>query len=636
MKPLPILLAPLLILNSALGGAPKATTNSIGIKLVSIEPGHFIMGSAADAPHDRKTWDTRDWDESPAHQVKTSQPFYIGAHEVTNAQFEQFSPEHRLLRGKFGTSVADDEPVTHVRWHQAVDFCVWLSKKENKPYRLPTEAEWEYACRAGTTTLFYTGDTLAPDQANIGVAKDGKQKLTTTTPVGRYPPNPWGLFDMHGNVLEWCLDWFGPYDGAAQTDPVGRANGYARVARGGSFLIAGNDKNNARFCRSANRSGFLPDDANRHTGFRVVQGELPATKPLPVVLPLNQQDVKQSPASKEATVTPVFIDYTALGKNPTIPKDAWGPIFAQHNHFAAVCACPNGDVLACWYSTVRESGREMVQAASRLRSGSDQWEPASLFFTVPDVNCHAPVLLGDGKRLYHFANQAQTGWDNASIIVRTSDDSGATWSQPRIILSRDDPQRQSQPCTAFVAKNGAIVLALDGDLHRDERLLVSTDGGQNWRLTKGDMRQAMGGKYVIHPAVAQRADGAILSFLRGPNPMPLLVSKDMGESWQGADTPFPGIGGGQKATVLKLASGALLLCSIDTRKALVGGGTFAALSLDDGATWPHIHKVEGVGGYMALAQASNGMIYLFGSRLGCAAFNEAWLRNGTKINKITP
>ncbi len=108
--------------------------------------------------------------------------------------------------------------------------------------------------------------------------------------------------------------------------------------------------------------------------------------------------------------------------------------------------------------------------------------------------------------------------------------------------------------------------------------------------------------------------------------MPLLVSKNMGDSWQASDSPFPGIGGGQKATVLKLASGALLLCSIDSRKALVGGGTFAALSFDDGATWSHVRKVDGVGGYMAVAQAPNGMIYLFGTRMGCAAFNEAWLR----------
>jgi formylglycine-generating enzyme required for sulfatase activity len=399
---------------------PKNLSNSIGMKLVRIEPGTFTMGSATEPPRDRKTWETRDWDESPAHQVKITKPFYMGAFEVTNAQYEQFDPAHAKLRGKFGTSKADDEPVTHVTWQQAVDFCNWLSKKEGKPYRLPTEAEWEYACRAGTTTIFNSGDVLTPAQANFGLTKDGKRpvgydsdrdynRMGTTTPVGSYPPNAWGLRDMHGNALEWCLDWYGPYDAAAQTDPVGRVDGYARVARGGSFLIPVREQDNARFCRSANRSGFLPEDANRATGFRVVLGELPKAKPLAVVLPLNQQDVKQTAAPRDGPAKPYFMDFTAAGKIATIPQDAWGPIFINHNHFAALCVCPNGDMLACWYSTVRERGREMVQAASRLRAGSDAWEPASLFFTVPDVNCHAPVLLSHGKRIYHFANQAQTG-----------------------------------------------------------------------------------------------------------------------------------------------------------------------------------------------------------------------------------
>ena len=160
-------------------------------------------------------------------------------------------------------------------------------EKENKAYRLPTEAEREYGCRAGTTTLFHTGDTLFRTRRTL-VSPEGS-KAYDHLPVGNYRPNAWGLYDMHGNALEWCHDWYGPYDAAAQVDPVGRADGDARVARGGSFLIAVKDKNIARFCRSANRSGFLPEDANRHTGFRVVLGELPATKPQPVVVPLNQQ-----------------------------------------------------------------------------------------------------------------------------------------------------------------------------------------------------------------------------------------------------------------------------------------------------------------------------------------------------------
>src|SRR5205807_2400219 len=150
---------------------------------------------------------------------------------------------------------------------------------------------------------------------------------------------------------------------------------------------------------------------------------------------------------------------------------------------------------------------------------------------------------------------------------------------------------------------------------KDERLLISADAGKSWKVTGGDMRKSAGGRYVIHPAVIQRGDGAFLSFLRGPDPMPVLVSKDLGETWVVQETPFPGIGGGQKAAVLRLASGAMLLCSMDRSKKLVGGGAFAALSFDDGKTWPHVRKVEGTGGYMALAQTPNGVIYLVGTQM---------------------
>jgi formylglycine-generating enzyme len=147
------------------------------------------------------------------------------------------------------------------------------------------------------------------------------------------------------------------------------------------------------------------------------------------------------------------------------------------------------------------------------------------------------------------------------------------------------------------------------------------------------MRKAYGGKYVIHPAIVPTADGAILSFLRGPHPMPVLTSKDWGDTWTARETPFPGIGTGQKIAAMRLASGAILLCAQDSKKSLVNGGTYAALSLDDGKTWPPstIRKVEGPAGYLSVAQAPNGVIYLFGTRMSCAAFNEAWLREGKAV-----
>lgn len=591
----------MLALLAGLAAQAPEETNSFGMKLVRIEPGEFVRGAGEGPPRSREEWLAREADEAPAHRVRISRAFLLAATEVTNRQYREFDPAH-------APDAKDDEPVVRVTWARAVEFCRWLSKKEGRPYRLPTEAEWEYACRAGTTTPFSTGLSLAPEQANF------KGKAET---VGRYPPNPWGLHDLHGNVAEWCLDWYGPYEAGEHTDPRGRADGIARVARGGSWLGG-----SARFCRSSNRAGHLPEDANRATGFRVAVGELPPTAPLPSARP---PEVRQGPAPADPVVRPTFVNFTREGRNPSIPNDSWGPLFSQHNHFPAVCVCPNGDVLAVWYTTVSEEGRELAQAASRLPAGADRWAPAAVFLDVPDVNDHAPVLLSDGKRLYHFFTQSLRGWDDASDAVRTSDDNGATWSRPRIIVPRDHPRRLSQPCSAFAARDGTLVLACDGDGHRDERLVTSADGGLTWTVAGGDLRKAAGGTYAIHPAVAPLADGSIGCFLRGPDPMPFLVSKDLGETWEPRETPFPGIGVGQKAAALRLASGALLLLSLDSSKKVAGGGAFAALSLDDGATWPHVRKVEGVTGYLAASQAPDGMIYVVGSRMGAAAFNEAWL-----------
>jgi hypothetical protein len=218
-----------------------------------------------------------------------------------------------------------------------------------------------------------------------------------------------------------------------------------------------------------------------------------------------------------------------------------------------------------------------------------------------------------------------------------SDDSGATWSKPRIILPREHPDHLSQSCSAFVAEDGAVFLAADGDGHRREGLLVSRDAGRSWKVTGADLRESLGGRYAIHPAVAQLGDGSMVAFLRGPDPMPRLISHDAGESWEVGKTPFGGIGVGQKAAATRLASGALLLCATDAHKPPLTGrrGAFAALSDDGGRTWPHVRTLDGVGGYLSVAQASNGTIYVFGSRMSCAAFNEAWLREGKPIDRRT-
>mgnify|MGYP002623991114 FL=1 len=616
-------LAVYLLLSSAAPAeaAPEqqAYTNSIGMKLVRIAPGEFHMGRGQAPPTTEAEWSERDWDESPVHKVRITKAFFLGATEVTNAQFEKFDPRHEQLRGVGNASVTDEEPVTMVTWQQAVDFCQWLSKQEGRTYRLPTEAEWEYACRAGTASRFHTGEGLTDKQANI--AGDRRHR---TQPVESFQPNAWGLYDMHGNVEEWCWDWYGPYAAEPETDPVGRDNGYVRVTRGGSYDVPSWQKNNARYARSANRSGRLPENAKLPHSRARAAGPSSSTRnnPEEVTAPPPPKDAANDTRSK----APYFDDFA--NRRPTIPENTWGPIFSAWNHFAACCVCPNGDVLACWYTTKSESGRELAQASARLPAGSNHWQPATLFFDVPDVNDHAPVLLTHRGRIFHFASQSLRGWDETSNIMRTSDDNGKTWSPPRIIFRREGPHNLSQACSAFATADGTIYLAVDGSGHRTESLLVSRDEGQTWRVAAGDLRKAMEGKYAIHSAIAPGSHGSILAFLRGPDPLPRLVSTDHGATWSASNTPFGAISVGQKAAALRLKSGALLLCARDARQPPLTGkrGTLVALSYDDGQSWPHIRHLPAVGGYLSAAQGFDGLIYVFGSRMSCVAVNEAWVQ----------
>src|SRR5579872_835316 len=194
-------------------------TNSIGMPMLEIPAGTFKMGYWQSAPLDPSITNAVDWlpstgdyDEIPSHQTTISQHFWLGSYEVSNKEYEQFDPRHALLRGKLGISTNDSEAVVFVSWEDAAAFCDWLAAREGRPYRLPTEAEWEYACRAGTTTHFSTGDTLPNtylnNPTNIWYPIAGSP---TTLYRDLTPPNPWGLHDMHGNVEEWCSDWYGPY-----------------------------------------------------------------------------------------------------------------------------------------------------------------------------------------------------------------------------------------------------------------------------------------------------------------------------------------------------------------------------------------------------------------------------------------
>jgi formylglycine-generating enzyme len=646
--------------------AANTFVNSIGMEFVRIESGSFMMGQK----------DGGDWDEKPEHRVTITRPFWMAVTEITNSQYEEFDPEHRKLRGKLGLSKLDDEAVVFVSWYEAVEFCEWLSKKEHKSYRLPTEAEWEYSCRAGTTTAYHTGPDLPeefhknvrmswfPDPARSRLAD--KQVLLT---VGQTTPNPWGIFDMHGNVEEWCYDWYGPYREEAQTDPVGFESGDFKVTRGGSHSTE------LSYLRSANRLGTLPADKSWLIGFRVVIGRMPNTEGLPDPMPpLNRQrvgwrihaDLLEGPDSNE----PYFkspIEYVK------IPPDSDGPMYSEHNHDPALVDCPNGDLLAIWYSCREEPGRELAILASRLRYGSDQWEPASVFWDAPDRNDHAPALWFNGRdTIYHFNGlSAAATWGNLATIMRTSIDSGATWSKAQII-NPEHGLRHMPVESVFQTREGFIILPCDAVTggNGGTSVHISRDGGNSW-IDPGSGKPnpsfasgSTGGWIAgIHAGVVQLKDGCLMAFGRGNNinnRMPMSISQDMGRTWSYSASEFPPLGGGQRLILRRLLEGPILFVSFtDRRKGMIipdaAGkprrvfGMFAALSFDEGKTWPckrlitaggPAKKVDGGGntgsfmmdethaeprGYLAATQTLNGLIHLISSKQ-YYVFNSAWIK----------
>jgi len=293
-------------------GVPIDVDNSLGMKLKLIPAGEFVMGSSADEPENQS-------DELPAHRVRITKPFYLGVYEVTIGEFRPFveatnyqtdaekdgrggwgytgnddrpfKREPKYTWRETGFPQKDDQPVVNVSWNDAVAFCEWLSKKESQTYRLPTEAEWEYACRAGTATRYAHGSDAEGIERVGNVAdatmnqkfvewikfnKVDREKIGTanhndgyvfTSPVGKFQPNAFGLYDLQGNVWEWCSDWDSTtyYRDSPTDDPQGPASGKSKIRRGGSWL------HSPTFSRSAQRRRYAPEKRNSPIGFRVVR-----------------------------------------------------------------------------------------------------------------------------------------------------------------------------------------------------------------------------------------------------------------------------------------------------------------------------------------------------------------------------
>jgi predicted neuraminidase len=642
-------------LRPIVNGAWPGEINSIGVEMAAISPDKFIMGSTSG-----------DWDEQPANEITISKPFKMSMDEITLEQYRKFRPDHKVsFSGK----------ATGVSWYDAASFCQWLSKKEGKKYRLPTEAEWEFACRAGSTNAFWSGDKLPAHNA----------------------PNPNNLRGMHDAVMEWCADWYAPYTFGNKTNPVGPVTGMGKVVRGNksdddSRLKDEPGRTSEDYHRSANRAGLPPafgvtttktsivqtkagDDASateatlpgwHRVGFRIVEGPMPKTKPEPEQISSVRQAVKSAPKAKllKAAPTQPYFRKRALLPMPSdnatpeaIVAAGFPPSFRKHNHSPALEVCPNGDVLLIIYTSNFEYEPGVSFMASRLRFGADEWDFPTPMFDTPDVNDHAPLLFTDWAnkgRMYFFWGWPKMVAGAYPFQWMTSDDSGATWSEVHFPqFTTPIGSHSKQPInTALRAKGGTLYVASDAE-KGSSVLWATKDNGKTWQDTGG--RSA--GR---HTTYAFLKDGAILG-LGGKSTdidgyMPQAISRDGGKTWTVSKTPFPAQAVNQRPSLLRLQNGNLLFAGDFQKRGniapagVTNRGCYVALSTDEGATWriktlpgtqphekPEYQKDPDTLGYSALKQAPNGMIHLITTmNRPCLhfEFNEAWVTSEARETEV--
>jgi formylglycine-generating enzyme required for sulfatase activity len=562
-------------------------TNSIGIEFVCLQPGSFTMGESnpvipeeLGGPVPRGAGDG---DERPLHQVTLTQPLWMARSEVTARQYQKFRPDHQN-EGRYAPYASG------MSWNEAEAFCLWLSDREEIPYRLPTEAEWEYACRAGSTGLFASGEVPPEHEA----------------------ANPWGLRNLQTGVAEYCLDWHGDYPAFPQVDPVGPEWGWTRVVRGGGIQEHGLHSEvggwQPYYRRSANRAGVPLNYRGQHSiGIRLVQAPMPKSAPHPAEAVFAQQCVKGNlppgavapdgkiPHFKVRPLLPIPPDNM---EPAAIAASGLAPELQGHNHSPGIAACGNGDLLAVFFSATGSHAAEywpnVGLILSRLRYGALDWDFPCPFLDVPDVNEGTAVIWNDGGILHAFAGGV--GMSDIPFKWSNSKDNGATWDGIQLPLLRGlSGGYYPQPITpGFRDNQGTLYLPSDG-LDATTLLWVSHDEGVTW----SDPGGRTGGR---HTAFALLRDGGILG-MGGKNSnvdgyMPKSISHDGGKSYNVSKTPFAPLATNQRPSLVRLASGRLFFAgdfqNFDGKQpaGIHEHGCYAALSEDEGETWI-IRKLPG-------------------------------------------
>jgi formylglycine-generating enzyme required for sulfatase activity len=612
---------------------------------VSIPAGTFTMGADPAALPDSVTNgfgvmsrrpERGDFDELPAHTVHISHAFSISLTEVSPAEYKLFDPHYT-------PNPATPAYAAGVSWQQAMDYCAWLSKKTGKPWRLPTEAEWEYVARAGGKQIYGASDT--PPKVDI--------------------PNPRGVANMGVGRPEWTLDWYGPYQPGEQTDPTGAASGYTRAIRGGGLdwrKTATKDHPDLNvpaaapyFLRAANRASMAPAYASPdgNIGFRVVQAPMPTTRPTPAHRFFFESAVLQQPIAPDAltggpdATKPWYHTHELFPDldGHSMPGVGWklglAPGLGVNYHNSSIQQLPNGDFLAAYYNApINEDDPDQTILIMRRRAGSETWDMPDVFPMFADAGLAAPVFWNDkehpGKVWMFFGFARLIG--APPFAYMTSTDNGATWSQVMFpYFPKPIGRYVSQPINSIVrAKDGTIYIPTDSTGKDDDgngsisAVWATRDEGKTWYDTGG--RTA--GR---HTTIVIAKNGDLLGY-GGKNSeinghMPMARSTDGGKTWHKSETPFDELLSGERPSILRLASGRLFFTgdfNPKHEKHIHKDGAYAALSDDDGAHWaikrlpPDVLTV----GYTTSTQDASGIIHIVTSKNKPnyeIELNEAWV-----------